>query len=318
MITDVHTHFWHPDHQGPPWTDGIGRVSTRLAAGAVDCVTVESYRRQVGPAERTIVFGLQARASGIMVPNDAVAAFVREVGGQTVGFMSVDPTRHDAVAEIERCHADLGLRGIKLGPIYQGTSPLHPLTMRVFAAAERLGLPVMIHQGAIFANAGRLADASPLLLDDVAIAFPELRIVIAHMGHPWVHETAVVMRRHPHVYADTSAIPNRPTVLAAALSAAKEYGVLDKVLFGSDSPMVSASGAVAGLTRVVAHLQQHALTPITDEELHAILHRPSLELLGVLPAPAPSASPTAPAPAASPAPAAAPAAVPSPSAGAVS
>ena len=216
-----------------------------------------------------------------MVPNDAVAAFVREVGGQTVGFMSVDPTRHDAVAEIERCHADLGLRGIKLGPIYQGTSPLNPLTMRVFSTAERLGLPVMIHQGAIFANAGRLVDANPLLLDDVAIAFPELRIVIAHMGHPWVHEAVVVMRRHENVYADTSAIANRPTVLATALSAAKEYGVLDKVLFGSDSPMVSAESDAAALARVVAHMQQFALTPITDEELHAIMHRPSFELLGI-------------------------------------
>jgi predicted TIM-barrel fold metal-dependent hydrolase len=195
--------------------------------------------------------------------------------------MSVDPTRHDAVDEIERCQADLGLLGIKLGPIYQGTSPLNPLTMRVFAAAERRGLPVMIHQGAIFPNAGRLADANPLLLDDVAIAYPDLRIVIAHMGHPWVHETAVVMRRHQNVFADTSAIANRPTVLATALSAAKEYGVLEKVLFGSDSPMVSAASSAAALARVVAHMQQFALTPITDEELHGIMHRPSFELLGL-------------------------------------
>jgi uncharacterized protein len=140
---------------------------------------------------------------------------------------------------------------------------------------------VMIHQGAIFANAGRLVDANPLLLDDVAIAFPELRMVIAHIGHPWVYEAVVVMRRHKNVYADTSAIANRPTVLATALSAAKEYGVLDKVLFGSDSPMVSAESAAAALARVVAHMQQFALTPITDEELHAILHRPSFELLGI-------------------------------------
>jgi predicted TIM-barrel fold metal-dependent hydrolase len=281
VITDVHTHFWIPDHQGPPWSDGLARVSTRLAADTIDSVTVESYRRQVAPAERTIIFGLQAHASGIVVPNDAVAAFVREAGGQTVGFMSVDPTRHDAVAEIERCHSDLGLCGIKLGPIYQGTSPLNPLTMRVFAAAERLRLPVMIHQGAIFANAGRLVDANPLLLDDVAIAFPQLRMVIAHFGHPWVHETAVVMRRNRHVYADTSAIANRPTMLATALSAAKEYGVLDKVLFGSDSPMVSAKSMADVLTATVARMQRIAHTPITDEELHSIMHRPSFALLGI-------------------------------------
>jgi predicted TIM-barrel fold metal-dependent hydrolase len=281
MITDVHTHFWTPDHLGSPWVDGLGRVSRSLSAAEIDRVTVDSYAEQKSPAKRTIVFGLQAHASGIVVPNDAVAAFARRIGGETVGFMSVDPTRHDAVNEIERCHADLGLKGIKLGPIYQGTSPLNPWTLRVLKVAERRGLPVMIHQGAIFASAGRLADAVPLLLDDVAIAFPDLRIVVAHMGHPWVHETVAVMRRHANVYADTSAIPSRPTMLANALSAAKEYGVLHKVLFGSDSPMVAASQAVAVLHKVVARMQQVAYTPITDEELQDLLHRPSFELLGL-------------------------------------
>lgn len=288
MITDVHTHFWTPEHAGPPWTDGLSRVARQHVAAELDRVTLESYRAQVAPAERTIVFGLQAEASGMWVPNDAVAAFVAAVGGETVGLMSVDPTRHDAVEEIERCHADLGLVGIKLGPIYQGTSPLHPLYLRVFRTAERLGLPVMIHQGAIFTSSGRLQDANPLLIDDVAIAFPDLRIVIAHLGHPWVFETAVVMRRHPNVYADTSALPNRPSVLARALVAAKEYGVLGKVLFGSDSPMVAAGSAVAALERVVAHTQATGLTAITDEELHDLLHRPSFDLLGI---PAPTARP---------------------------
>jgi predicted TIM-barrel fold metal-dependent hydrolase len=101
------------------------------------------------------------------------------------------------------------------------------------------------------------------------------------MGHPWVHETAIVMRRNPNVYADTSAIASRPTVLATALSAAKEYGVLKKVLFGSDSPMVSAESATAALMRIVARMQHIAHTPVTDEELHALLHRRSFELLGI-------------------------------------
>lgn len=281
MITDVHTHFWTPDHQGPPWADELGRVSRSLSAAEIDRVAFDSYLERKSPAERTIVFGLQAHASGIVVPNDAVAAFAAKVGGGTVGFMSVDPTRHDAIDEIERCHADLGLVGIKLGPIYQGTSPLNPSTMRVFKVAERLELPVMIHQGAIFASAGRLRDSLPLLLDDVATVFPDLRMVVAHMGHPWIYETVVVMRRHANVYADTSAIPTRPTVLANALAAAKEYGVLHKVLFGSDSPMVAASQAVEALHKVVARMQQVSYTPITDEELQDLLHRPSLELLGI-------------------------------------
>lgn len=281
MITDVHTHFWTPAHQQPPWTDGLSRVRRTLSAERIDRVTVESYRRSVAPAQRSIVFGLQALASGMFVPNDATAEFVRAVGGGTVGFMSVDPTRHDAVEEVERAHEDLGLVGIKLGPIYQGTSPLNPLTMRVFAEAERRGLPVLIHQGAIFANAGRLVDANPLLLDDVAIAFPDLKIVIAHIGHPWVEEAAVVMRRHANVYADTSAIANRPTMFARGLTAAKEYGVFNKLLFGSDSPMVSTGSSLDGLRSVVSQLSKVSLTTVGDEELEDLLHRPTFELLGI-------------------------------------
>lgn len=264
-----------------PWVDDAQRMSTALSLSSHDLVTLESYRESTAPAQQRIVFGLQAWASGIVVPNDEVAEFARLVGGDTVGFMSVDPTRHDAIAEIDRSHSDLQLKGIKLGPIYQGTSPLDPRAIRVFAKAERLGLPIMIHQGAIFAKAGRLCDASPLLLDDVATAFPDLRIVIAHMGHPWVFETVTVMRRHNNVYADTSAIPNRPSMLAMALGAAKEYGVLDKVLFGSDSPMVSVQSAIDALRDVQQEMSRSGHVRITEEEIEGILHRPSFELLGL-------------------------------------
>jgi Predicted metal-dependent hydrolase of the TIM-barrel fold len=281
MIIDVHTHYWQPRHQKPPWTDGVERVSRTLSEDDLSVVTPESYREGLAAADASIVFGIQADASGIDVPNDEVANFVREVGGRTVGFMSVDPTRHGVLDEIERSHQDLGLQGIKLGPIYQGTSPLDPHVLRVFARAERLGLPIMIHQGAVFANAGRLADALPILMDDIAIAFPSLRIVIAHVGHPWVHQTVTVMRRHPHVFADVSALPSRPTMLATALTAAKEYGVLDKILFGSDSPMVGTAQAIESLGDVVAATQRFGLTPIDDEELEQILHRPSFDLLGI-------------------------------------
>jgi predicted TIM-barrel fold metal-dependent hydrolase len=151
---------------------------------------------------------------------------------------------------------------------------------------------VLIHQGAIFANAGRLVDANPLLLDDIAIAFPDLRIVIAHLGHPWVEETVVVMRRNANVYADTSAIANRPTMLARGLSAAKEYGVLYKILFGSDSPMVSAVSSAEGLRTAVDQMGRVSLTSITDEELNDIMHRPTFELLGIESPRTPAADPT--------------------------
>lgn len=279
MITDVHTHFWLPTHQSEPWSQDLKRVSKKLGSDKMTYVSAEEYLEGLGKVDKSIVFGLQARAAGIFVPNDDVADFVSKLNGRAIGFLSVDPTDRNACDEIERSVYDLGLKGIKLGPLYQGTSPLDPLVLRVFALAEKLNLPVMIHQGAVFSNAGRLANAYPIFLDDVAIAFPNLKIIIAHLGHPWFHETVVVMRRNPNVFADTSALPSRPTVLLSALTYAKEYGVLNKVLFGSDSPMVTTQSALDRLQEISEYSQKHGLTKFTGEDLDLLLHRPTLELL---------------------------------------
>ena len=112
---------------------------------------------------------------------------------------------------------DLGLVGCKLGPIYQNVDPLGPEFLRVCEALERLELPMLIHQGTTFARAGSLLQARPILLDEIALRYPELRIVIAHMGHPWFDEAIAVVRRHPHVYADVSALVGRRWLLYQAL-----------------------------------------------------------------------------------------------------
>ena len=100
---------------------------------------------------------------------------------------------------------------------------------------------MLIHQGTTFARAGSLLQARPILLDEIALRYPELRIVIAHMGHPWFDEAIAVVRRHPHVYADVSALVGRRWLLYQALVAAVEYRVEHKLLFGTDFPFFTAT-----------------------------------------------------------------------------
>lgn len=278
MIVDCHSHYWEPRHLESAWVQQLGRIAREHDDDRL-CITPEAYRTGLRGAERAIVFGLQARAAGIMVDNDDVAAFVRRMGGGVVGFLSVDPTDPGAADEVERASQDLGLRGVKLGPPYQDVSPLDPRALRVFERCARLGLPVLIHQGAIFASAGHLAEANPILLDDVALKFPSLRIIIAHLGHPWVHETAIVMRRHPNVFGDVAALYRRPRMLMDGLSAAREYGVLDKVLFGTDYPFTSVAGSIDGITRVVEAMSAAFPGHVGPEDLEALLHRSTFELL---------------------------------------
>ena len=172
-----------------------------------------------------VVLAFDAPAAGFVVPNDYVAAYVARDPARLVGFGAVDPSAPDAIEELERMTGDLGLAGCKLGPIYQDVDPLGPEFLRVCEALERLELPLLIHQGTTFARAGPLLQARPILLDEIALRFPELRIVIAHMGHPFFEEAIAVVRRHPHVYADVSALVPRRWLLWNALVQAVEYGV---------------------------------------------------------------------------------------------
>jgi predicted TIM-barrel fold metal-dependent hydrolase len=281
MIVDCHSHFWTSEFMEPAWVDQMGRIKENTPTGARLDVSLETYNAGQLGANASIIFGMRASASGLMVPNDDVAKFVAMVGPSAIGFMSVDPREANALEEMERSAQDLDLRGVKVGPLYQGTSPLDPRMMRIFAQASALGLPVLLHQGAVFVTSGRLADANPILLDDVALAFPELKIIVAHMGHPWVAETAVVMRRHPNVFADIAAMYHRPSILMRALAAAKEYGVLQKVLFGTDFPIGTVEKTISQVTSIAARLEQFLPGTITPQDLHDLFHRPTFALIGL-------------------------------------
>jgi predicted TIM-barrel fold metal-dependent hydrolase len=106
-------------------------------------------------------------------------------------------------------------------------------------------------------------------------------MVIAHIGHPWCEETVVVIRKHPHLFADVSALGPRPMQLYSALISAVEYETADKLLFGSDWPFFSIEDTVAALRNVNALAEGTAMPRVPDRVIEDIIHRPSLELLGL-------------------------------------
>jgi len=117
--------------------------------------------------------------------------------------------------------------------------------------------------------------------DEVALRFPELRIVMAHMGHPWGRETVVTIRKHPHVYADVSSIYLRPWVCYESLLAAVEWGTTHKLLLGSDFPIATTAEAIAGLRRVNDIVEGTAMPRIPDEAIEGIIHADALGALGL-------------------------------------
>jgi predicted TIM-barrel fold metal-dependent hydrolase len=144
---------------------------------------------------------------------------------------------------------------------------------------------VIWHQGTTFTRAAIAEYARPLQLDLIARRFPELRMWIAHFGHPWTAEAVSVIRRHEHFFLDVSALDTRPWQLAQALTAASEYQVLDRILFGSDYPFSTVDRTVAGLHRAAALCRELGIAEITDEHVAQICTRDALGLLGLSAAP---------------------------------
>jgi predicted TIM-barrel fold metal-dependent hydrolase len=229
--------------------------------------------------DKAIVFGLYALHVGLVVPNDFVAEYVSQHTDKLIGFACIDPNDPNYLDELRRATVELKMRGLKLGPIYQNYHPMDKRIQPVYEYCQRHNLPILIHQGTTFPRRAPLKFASPLLLEDVALAYPELVMVIAHMGHPWIDETLVLIRKQPNFYADISALYYRPWQFYNGLVLALEYGVADKLLFGSDFPFTTPEESIKGLKGINAVFGQSGLPRVPEDTIAGILERDTLALL---------------------------------------
>jgi predicted TIM-barrel fold metal-dependent hydrolase len=280
MIVDVHSHTWrYPLH----FTEDFCCQAQRARAGVEVDLTVrfEDYRDSAPPGTRTVVFGGKAKLSGVWVDDRYVADYVGAHPDSLIGFLSVDPTQDGWQGEMEEGHRGLGLRGIKLLPMYAGFRPDDPRLDALWRYATLQRLPVLLHTGTTFVAQAPLECTLPRHVDAVAIRFPEVKIVMAHLGHPYEGECIATFRKHPNVYADISALHYRPFQLYHSLMLVQEYGVWDKVLFGSDYPFTTVNDSIEGLQRLGAITQETGLPKLDDQAITAMIERDALRLLGL-------------------------------------
>jgi predicted TIM-barrel fold metal-dependent hydrolase len=279
MVVDVHTHFFRPE------TDFGPRLLADLARCGIDPKSwhglSEKHLAETKAADTAIVFGIQGAATGWLVPNDAVAAHVWRAPERLLFFASVDPGQPNYMEELGRCHADLKCQGIKLAPVYQGVHPLDKRYRDIYAYCQKHGLPIMIHMATTFSSGTPLEFARPAHMDQVAIDFPDLKIILPHMGHPWEGETIAVIRRNANVFADTSALHYRPWQFYNSMRLATEYRATHKILFGSDFPFTTTRDSLHGLRNINAVLAQSGLAPVPQEVIEQIIHQDALTLLGL-------------------------------------
>lgn len=280
MIIDVHSHAWdYPDH----FSDDFREQARRARAGVeVDLsVRFEEYAAHAAEPVRTIVFGGKARLSGLWVDDQYVARYAAAHADRLIGFLSLDPTQPGWEEELRYGHQELKLRGIKLMPMYAGFRPDDPRLDPLWQYAQQQHLPVLLHTGTTFVAQAPLEYTLPRHLDPVATRFPDVPIIMAHLGHPYEGECVVTARKHPHLFADISALHYRPFQFYHSLMLVQEYGVWDKILFGTDYPFTNVAATIAGLRGLNQMLAGTALPRLNEDAIERMIYRDTLPLLGL-------------------------------------
>jgi predicted TIM-barrel fold metal-dependent hydrolase len=279
MIVDIHTHFFDREkHWGPQALADCERCNIDPALWQF---TAEDHLRESAVADYAVVFGLRGAKTGWRIPNEVVAEHVARAPHRLIFFTSVDPTEPDFMDQLVHTHQDLGARGLKISPIYQGVHPHDPRYYQMFEYCQKHGLPIMTHMATTFSSGVPLEWARPAHMDKVAIDFPDLPIVMAHLGHPWEGEAIAAIRKQPNLYADLSALYYRPWQFYNSMRLAVEYKATGKVLFGSDYPATTTQGTIDGLRNMNHVLGSSGLPAIPEDIVESIIHRDSLSLLHI-------------------------------------
>ena len=274
IAIDVHVHLEAPADGSA--ADLAARQYFGDSGAARDAHGLAEYYRSRRMA--CVVFSVDERLSGRpQLSNDEVADFAAANADVAMAFASIDPHRGaDGVAEARRLVSAGRVRGLKLHPPLQEFVPNDRLAYPLYEVFAEARLPVLFHTGHSGIGTGmpggggiRLKYGNPMPIDDVAVDFPEMPIIMAHPSFPWQDEAISICLHKPTVYIDLSGWSPKyfsPTLVQYANTLLKH-----KVLFGSDYPLLTPDRWLADFEK----------TAIRDEVRPLILRENAIKLFGL-------------------------------------
>jgi predicted TIM-barrel fold metal-dependent hydrolase len=281
---DVHTH-------AEISKDGHGSLSPELFGASEAYFKAQGHRQPT--IDETAAYYRERRMAAVVftvdaehatgwprIANEEVAEGCAAHPDVLIPFGSVDPHKGRAGArEARRLVGEYGVRGFKFHPSIQGFDPGDRMAYPLYEVIEELGVPALFHTGQTGIGAGvpggggiRLKYSNPMLVDDVAVDFPELRIILAHPSFPWQDEALAVATHKPYVHIDLSGWS--PKYFPPQLVRYANSLLQDKVLFGSDYPVITPD-------RWLADFEKLDIKPAIRPK---ILKENAARLLGLTPA----------------------------------
>ena len=248
IAIDIHTHAevscWNPfDAYGEEY-DRAADKYFRSSRRPTIAESVASYReRKIGLVMFTV--DAEAQMGRRRIPNEEIAEAAQQNQDMMIAFASIDPHKGKMGArEARRLVEEHGVKGFKFHPTVQGFYPQDRMAWPIYEVVAEFGMPAIFHSGHSGIGSGmrcggglRLEYSNPMHLDDVAIAFPDMQIVIAHPSWPWQDEALSVAMHKPNVWIDLSGWS--PKYFPPQLVQYANTLLKDRVLFGSDYPLIT-------------------------------------------------------------------------------
>ncbi|OGP63028.1 MAG: metal-dependent hydrolase [Deltaproteobacteria bacterium RBG_13_47_9] len=270
-VIDFHTHYVRKDVLNPTWLDFLESINpefyARIDDFSSDPELFAAYLKSQG-IKYAVVLSECAPATSGFVTTEEVIEFCRHQE-MLFPFTSINPNLHpDPSAKLEVQVKEGGVKGLKLHPSYQFFYPNEARLYPLYAKAQALGIPALFHIGTSIFKGTRLKYCDPIYLDDVAVDFPELRIIMAHSGRGfWYDDCFALSRLHKNVYMDITGLPPR-NLLSYFPELEK---VSEKIIFGSDWPTMP--GTIEKNVEAIKSL------PLRDRTIEGILYKNAFRIL---------------------------------------
>ena len=282
VAIDVHTHVHrsvNAPKANPEDNEKLAAMAayfkTTAASFTVDDLAAYYRERQMAAVTFTIDLRDAPEDPARATPQEVIER-AREHTDILIPFGSVDPARGAEAVTMARRQVEAGARGFKFHPSTQAFLPNDRSVYPVYEVIQEAGLPALFHTGQTGAGAGtrggggiRLGYSNPIYLDDVAVDFPDMPIILAHPSFPWQEEALSVATHKPQVYIDLSGWS--PKYFPAILIQYANTLLKDKVLFGTDFPVLTPERWMSDLDK----------TPIRDAVKPGIYKYNAARLLGL-------------------------------------
>jgi len=270
-IIDFHTHWFKRELVNPTLIEFL-QVNNPAFLQRIDdfssnpLVAVNYFKSQ--GVKYAVVLPEYAPATSALVPTEAVVEYCQGED-MLIPFASVNPnTDPEPATKLEHYVKECGVKGLKLLPSYQFFYPNEARLYPIYAKAQELNIPVIFHVGSSRFKGTRMKYCDPIYLDDIAVDFPDLKIIMAHSGRGfWYEECFFLSRFHKNIYMDITGLP--PKNLLRYFPELDRNG--EKIIFGSDWPAMPKG--IKENAEIIKSL------PLSSKTIEGILYRNAQRIL---------------------------------------